>query len=36
MTTQEMFNQELDLLERFNPYDWIVSRIENELFLGIW
>lgn len=36
MTTQEMFNQELDLLERFNPYDWIVSRIENELFIGIW
>lgn len=36
MTTQDMFNQELDLLERFNPYDWIVSRIENELFLGIW
>ena len=36
MTSQDMFNQELDLLERFNPYDWIVSRIENELFLGIW
>lgn len=36
MTTQDMFNQELDLLERFNPYDWIVSRMENELFLSIW
>lgn len=36
MTTQEMFNQELDLLDRFNPYDWIVSRIERDLFLGIW
>ena len=36
MTTQDMFNQELDLLERFNPYEWIVSKIEKELFLGIW
>ena len=36
MTTQDMFNQELDVLDRFNPYDWIVSRMENELFLGIW
>lgn len=36
MTAQDMFNQELDLLERFNPYDWIVDRIEKELFLGIW
>ena len=36
MTTQDMFNQELDVLDRFNPYDWIVSRLENELFLGIW
>lgn len=36
MTTQQMFNEELDLLERFNPYEWIVSKIENQLFLGIW
>lgn len=36
MTAQDMFNQELDLLERFNPYEWIVSRMEKELFLGIW
>lgn len=36
MTTQDMFNQELDLLARFNPYDWIVDRMESELFLGIW
>ena len=36
MTTQDMFNQELDLLARFNPYDWIVDRIEKDLFLGIW
>lgn len=36
MTTQDMFNQELDLLARFNPYDWIVDRMERELFLGIW
>lgn len=36
MTTQDMFNQELDLLDRFNPYSWIVGRLEAELFLGIW
>lgn len=36
MTSQDMFNQELDLLEKFNPYDWIVSRIERDLFLSIW
>ena len=36
MTSQEMFNQELDLLERFNPYDWITDKIESDLFLGIW
>ena len=36
MTSQDMFNQELDLLARFNPYDWIVDRMERELFLGIW
>lgn len=36
MTTQEMFNQELDVLGRFNPYDWIVDRFEADLFLGIW
>lgn len=36
MTTQDMFNQELDLLDRFNPYNWIVDRFEADLFLGIW
>ena len=36
MTSQDMFNQELDLLDRFNPYDWIVDRFEKDLFLGIW
>lgn len=36
MTAQDMFNQELDLLARFNPYDWIVDRMERDLFLGIW
>lgn len=36
MTSQEMFNQELDLLAKFNPYDWIVDRIEADLFLGLW
>ena len=36
MTTQSMFNEELDLLERFNPYEWIVARFENDLFLSLW
>ena len=36
VSSQEMFNQELDLLERFNPYDWIVDRLSADLFLGIW
>ena len=36
MTTQKMFNEELDLLERFNPYEWIVSRMERDLFLALW
>ena len=36
MTAQDMFNQELDLLARFNPYDWIVARMENDLFLSLW
>ncbi len=36
MTTQDMFNQELDLLDRFNPYNWIVDRFEADLFLGVW
>lgn len=36
MTAQDMFNQELDLLDRFNQYDWIVTRFEKDLFLGIW
>ena len=36
MTTQEMFNQEIDLLDRFNPYEWIVDRMEHELFLQMW
>lgn len=36
MTTQQMFNEELDLLDRFNPYEWIVSRMERDLFLALW
>ena len=36
MTTQEMFLGEIGLLDGFNPYEWIVNRIEGELFLGIW
>lgn len=36
MTTQQMFNEELDLLARFNPYEWIVSKLEHDLFLALW
>lgn len=36
MTTQQMFNEELDLLERFNPYEWIISKFEKDLFLALW
>lgn len=36
MTAQDMFNQELDLLERFNPYEWIVAKFETDLFLSLW
>ena len=36
MTSQSMFMEQVDLVSNFNLYDWIVDRIEAELFLGIW
>ena len=35
-TNQQMINQELDLLERFNPYRFIADLYEKELMLGIY
>lgn len=35
-TNQDMINQELDLLERFNPYRFIADLYEKELMLGIY
>lgn len=35
-TNQDMINQELDLLERFNPYRFIANLYEKELMLGLY
>lgn len=35
-TNQDMINQELDLLKRFNPYRFIANLYEKELMLGIY
>ena len=35
-TNQDMINQELDLLNRFNPYRFIADLYEKELTLGIY
>lgn len=35
-TNQDMINQELDLLERFNPYRFIAELYEKEFMLGIY
>lgn len=35
-TTQQMFNQEIDLVKSFNIYDVIVQLIEKDLFLGVY
>lgn len=35
-TNQDMINQELDLLERFNPYKFIADLYERELILGLY
>ncbi len=35
-TNQDLMNQELDLLERFNPYRFIADLYEKELMLGLY
>lgn len=35
-TNQQMINEELDLLQRFNPYRFIADLYEKELMLGIY
>lgn len=35
-TNQDMISQELDLLQRFNAYDWIAAKYERELCLQIY
>lgn len=35
-TNQQMINEELDLLERFNPYKFIADLYEKELILGLY
>lgn len=35
-TNQKMINEELDLLERFNPYRFIADLYEKELILGLY
>lgn len=35
-TNQDMINQELDLLERFNPYRFIANLYEKELMIGLY
>lgn len=35
-TNQDMINQELDLLERFNPYKFIADLYERQLILGLY
>lgn len=35
-TNDQLINEELDLLEKFNPYDWIAAKFERENFLQIY
>lgn len=35
-TNQEMINQELDLIERFNPYRLIADMYEKEMMIGLY
>lgn len=35
-TNQQMIEAELELLKNFNIYDWIASRIEDDLFLTVY
>lgn len=35
-TNQQMIQEELELLEAFDVYDWIASKLEKELFLQVY
>lgn len=35
-TNNQLINQELDMLEKFNPYDWIAAKFERENFLQLY
>lgn len=35
-TNNQLINEELDMLEKFNPYDWIAAKYERENFLQIY
>lgn len=35
-SNQDMINQELDLLQRFNVYEWIAKEFASDLILQIW
>ena len=35
-TNNQLINEELDMLEKFNPYDWIAAKFERENFLQIY
>lgn len=35
-TNQQMINEELELLEAFDVYDWIAAKLEKELFLQVY
>lgn len=35
-TTQQMLQQEIDLLDRFNIYQWIAKQFAADLTLGVW
>lgn len=35
-TNDQLISEELDLLEKFNPYDWIAAKFERENFLQIY
>lgn len=35
-TSEQVINEELELLKNFNVYDWIASQVENDLFLTIY
>ena len=35
-TNNQLINQELEMLEKFNPYDWIAAKFENDNFLQLY